>query len=109
MRVWVATLLLVAAQSAAAQDCVDPAAPVDDCDNDGFSRAENDCNDEDPTVNPDAQDLCGDGIDQNCNREVDDDCDLQDGELSGGSVCGAEGGWAILGLPLFAFRRRRST
>lgn len=102
---------LVSAPSAFAQDCVDATAPVDDCDRDGFAPSENDCDDEDATINPDALDVCGDGVDNNCNGDVDDACDLQSGELGGGSGCGASNGWAVLFLPvipLFVRRRRRS-
>jgi len=48
-----------------------PAAPVDpsasDDDHDGYSENQGDCNDNNAAVNPGATDLCGDGIDQNCN------------------------------------------
>lgn len=37
-----------------------------DNDGDGFSQAQWDCNDEDPTVHPEAIEVCLDGIDQNC-------------------------------------------
>jgi hypothetical protein len=37
-----------------------------DTDKDGFTRAQGDCNDSDPSVNPDAIEICGDGIDQDC-------------------------------------------
>ena len=44
-----------------------PAAPVDpDGDNDGFTVAQGDCNDEDSSINPGSTDVCGDGIDQDC-------------------------------------------
>ena len=46
-----------------------PATPVDpqDIDNDGDGFTENDdCNDTDSSINPDATDVCGDGIDQDC-------------------------------------------
>ncbi len=47
-----------------------PAAPVDpqdiDNDGDGYTEAQNDCNDADSSINPGATDVCGDGIDQDC-------------------------------------------
>ena len=33
-----------------------------------------DCNDDAPTINPSAQEVCGDGIDNNCNGEIDEGC-----------------------------------
>ena len=70
-----------------------PATPVDpqDIDNDGDGYTENDdCNDTDSSINPDATDVCGDGIDQDCNG-ADLDCpdnnslirEVQYGELEG--------------------------
>ncbi len=111
LRVVFVIVAFALAPSAFAQDCVDATAPVDDCDRDGFAPSENDCNDEDATINPDALDICGDGIDNNCNAEVADACDLQSGELGGGTGCGAENGWAVLFLPILPvfFRRRQRT
>ncbi len=39
---------------------------------DGYSARARDCNDRDPAINPDAQDICHDGIDNDCNGQVDD-------------------------------------
>ena len=50
--------------------------PDPDDDGDKFTVGGGDCNDNDPTINPDAEELCGDGIDNNCNGEIDEDCDL---------------------------------
>lgn len=35
---------------------------------------EGDCDDDDPGVNPDADETCGDGVDQDCDGAVDEDC-----------------------------------
>ena len=50
-----------------------------DADGDGFSvggavKGPVDCNDEDSQINPSAKEICGDGIDNNCNLTVDDGC-----------------------------------
>ena len=37
-----------------------------DTDQDGYTTAQGDCNDSDPAVHPGAEEICGDGIDQNC-------------------------------------------
>jgi lysophospholipase L1-like esterase len=71
-------LLLVAAPSFAAPNC--------DADGDGFLKDNrkcggSDCNDDDPTVNPAAAEVCGDAVDNDCNGFADEGC-------SGGSfVC----------------------
>jgi hypothetical protein len=43
-----------------------------DADGDNFSPANGDCDDGDPTVNPGADETCGDLIDNDCNGVVDD-------------------------------------
>jgi len=73
------------------QDCsgADEACPADpndvDDDGDGVTENQGDCNDASPTVHPGAAEVCGDGIDQDCNgadavcppdpNDVDDDGD----------------------------------
>jgi hypothetical protein len=49
----------------------------DDIDNDedGFTENQNDCNDKDPDINPDAEEVCDDSIDQNCNGENNEGCE----------------------------------
>jgi carboxyl-terminal processing protease len=37
-----------------------------DNDKDGFTKVQGDCNDSDDSINPNATEICGDGIDQNC-------------------------------------------
>jgi hypothetical protein len=93
---------------AAAQECIDPDTP--DCDDDGFAPPD-DCDDQDELVNPDADELCSNDIDDDCDGVTDDDCyeRFQDGTLEGGSTCeGTAGGWAVVVLPVFVRRRRRS-
>lgn len=45
-----------------------------DVDEDGYTVEQGDCNDDDAAVNPGADDICGDEIDQDCNGTVDDPC-----------------------------------
>ncbi len=46
----------------------DPCFCVDsDNDGDGVTAFEGDCNDQDPNISPRAEEICGDGIDQDCN------------------------------------------
>ncbi|RME54688.1 MAG: hypothetical protein D6795_03920, partial [Deltaproteobacteria bacterium] len=42
-----------------------------DEDGDGFTTCGGDCADDDPQVNPDATELCDDGIDNDCNGATD--------------------------------------
>jgi hypothetical protein len=46
-----------------------------DNDEDGFTENQNDCNDENPHINPGAEEVCDDGIDQNCNGENNEGCE----------------------------------
>jgi len=48
----------------------------EDEDQDGWSPPD-DCDDDDPTINPDAEELC-DGVDNDCNDLIDDDVDADE-------------------------------
>ncbi len=51
----------------------DPDDFVDQCDEpDGYVTNDLDCDDTDNAINPDAEEVCDDGIDQDCNGQVDD-------------------------------------
>ncbi len=49
--------------------------PVElDKDGDGYTVAQGDCNDNNANINPGAAEVCGDGIDNNCNGFTDEGC-----------------------------------
>ena len=61
-----------------------------DSDNDGHSLP-NDCNDENPSINPEAVEVCN-GVDDNCNEEIDENLTGQSRECASGvGECGASG------------------
>jgi hypothetical protein len=62
-----------------------------DEDNDGFVDSfcgGNDCNDNDPTVNPGAMEVCDNGVDDNCNMLV----DCNDSQCVNSFICTTDGG-----------------
>ncbi|MCA9541279.1 MAG: OmpA family protein, partial [Myxococcales bacterium] len=59
--------------------------PLLDLDTDGYPPSEGDCDDDDPAIHPDATEICGDGIDQDCSG-ADLDCDDADLDRDGVSV-----------------------
>ena len=58
---------------AADQECQNFPICTDE-DGDGFCAEEDDCDDSDTLVNPEAEEICGDSTDNNCNDMVDEDC-----------------------------------
>ncbi len=52
-------------------DVGDTAPVVLDQDGDGWSSDRGDCDDDDPEVHPGAEEVCGDGVDNNCNDDQD--------------------------------------
>ena len=68
----------------AAMKC-DDTTPDLDSDLDGYAPDDGDCNDCDKTIHPNAKEICGDGIDQNCDGK-DIDCDVADQDLDGVTI-----------------------
>lgn len=79
----------------------EPSDEPQDIDQDGFSLDEGDCDDNNPDINPEAEEIPGDGIDQDCNgldgfdvdgdgfvsiHEGGDDCDDNDTSISPAAV-----------------------
>jgi hypothetical protein len=61
----------------------DPVAATTDDDEDGYSEDQNDCDDTDPGINPEATEDCDDDIDNDC----DGDKDCQDSDCSADPLC----------------------
>lgn len=53
-------------------------APDEDFDQDGFTPTQGDCQDNQVSINPNATELCGDAIDNNCSGEIDEGCDFDE-------------------------------
>jgi len=89
---------------------------TEDADNDNFSPAQGDCDDNEPLAYPGNEEVCGDRIDNDCNGLYDDGCDsrVQFGTLRGGGGCTGGtnvGNTAFIGLPilpLLLLMRRRA-
>lgn len=69
----------------------------------GHADNNNDCNDSDKNINPGTEEVCGDGIDNNCNGEIDEGCveecgngieagaeECDDGNTENGDGCSSE-------------------
>ena len=71
-----------------------------DNDTDGYSEIQNDCDDTDAAINPDADEICSDGVDNNCNNLIDETCgtscstnaDCEDNEFCNFPDCSASQG-----------------
>jgi hypothetical protein len=64
-------------------DCADADCQEVDNDNDGYTVCSGDCDEHNATVNPAAPDICGDGIDNNCDGQTDESCSA---DLDGDSI-----------------------
>ncbi len=60
--------------------CEEPCAFSGDADRDGHNRCGSDCDDQDNTRYPGAPEVCGDGVDQDCDERVDEgeNCDCRE-------------------------------
>ena len=82
----------------------DPEPDVDN-DGDGFTEAQGDCNDNDATIYPGAEEICDDGIDQDCNG-----VDLLAPTVDAGpSIDVCEGPFQITGASAFNFEQLQWT
>jgi hypothetical protein len=52
-------------------DDTDPALNQDDADADGYSTCDDDCDDAEPTTHPGAEEIADDGVDNDCDGEID--------------------------------------
>lgn len=115
-----ALLLVSLLPTVARADCDDPIdGPWDtgvdasaDCDGDGSTPAEGDCDDRDPEVGPTVTEVCGDGVDNDCDGFIDGACEGGvGGSIRGGASCVSSGSALglvpFLGLLAPAFLRRR--
>ena len=89
-----------------------------DADGDGhgdMACGGDDCDDSDSNVNPGMEETCEDALDNDCDGKIDEGCDTDDPDTSGGGCGCAAGGegkvpaaWLILGLlGMLALRRKR--
>jgi len=62
-----------------------------DADGDGLTENQGDCDDTDASINLSATEICGDGIDQDCDG-ADDECDTGGGDSGGGDSGGGDSG-----------------
>jgi hypothetical protein len=70
-------------------DC-DGVVTKDDCDGDGYTALRGDCNDGDSTIYPQARELC-DGVDNNCNKQVDESFSVGAACRNGTGACTTSG------------------
>jgi len=88
MRTMIPALLLLAACGGGGPDKPNRGNDTSDADKDGFAESE-DCDDDDASIHPDADDAVGDAVDNNCDGidGIDADADGVASEDSGGDDC----------------------
>ncbi|MFO0745900.1 MAG: trypsin-like serine protease [Myxococcota bacterium] len=107
-----ATGLTCTAHAGAASTCDAPVVACTDADHDG-ACVEVDCNDADASVHPGvAVDVCGNGVDDNCDGQIDEGCapvvtPTKGGKDSGCAGAGSEASLVMVGLGLLVVARRR--
>lgn len=82
----------------------------EDCDNDGWTKGDGDCNDDKEEVNPGKTvDRCDDSDDNDCDGYFNEECEagFARGTLLGGSACQDNGSLWLLLAPLCLLVRRK--
>ena len=105
--------LMIPVQEAFAQNCVPDL--TSDCDGDGFTAEDGDCDDLDPQLAPGIKEECDDELDNDCDGLYDDGCDVavRQGGIRGGGGCTGNDGLSsntaagLLLLPLVLVGRKR--
>jgi hypothetical protein len=105
--------LLSPMQAAHAQSCEPDL--TSDCDEDGFTAEDGDCDDLNESLTPGGKEICDDGLDNNCDGLFDNGCDVavrQGGIRGGGGCTGGDGldansSAAFLIFPLLLWGRKR--
>ena len=73
-----------------------------------MTAEDGDCDDDNGWVSPDTREICGDGLDNDCDGEFDEDCTPDVIGRTGGCNCASNGsGMGWLGLAMLAGLRRR--
>jgi hypothetical protein len=81
-------------------DCDDTDATLnqDDVDGDGYSTCDGDCDDADPTVNPGAEEIAANGVDDDCDGVIDNDAETWLVTTPGDFELGGQDGNGLLTL-----------
>ena len=89
--IWCICLVTLCLVNPAFAVCDEPDTPSDeeDCDEDGFTVGDGDCDDEDAGIHPGVDEICDDDVDNNCDSVVNEGCaePIEEGQLMGGSTC----------------------